>query len=1099
MKTKNFLAALTAASMLMSTAQPMTSVAFAEETGIAIDETNFPDAIFREFVSDVYFDTDLNGVLSDEEISDVFTIEIPGRGISDLTGIEHFTSLLHLDCSNNKLTELDVSSFPDLDMLECQSNYLTSIDISHNPKLQELNVSNNCLTSISVPYELDDFYCSNNIYTLKGYCLDELTEKGFDPNKVISWENAEYDAETNSLINLNGTRASYMYDTGYSEEKFSIDIVDKIIPGNPVLMEMSEKYYLVWNLINNINQYGIFVSTDNVNFTHYADAFQCPEFVINLSDLEYGYTYYWQVRSFMNGKYQEPTPAVSFMYKKFKAMFVKAVSSNGILDLTWVGAEDATGYYVTLYDEKGEIGYSNYIQGRVTKYRITDLEPNIRYGVVLRPVRGSQEGEDSDIVYFTTSAINIPQNIVTTAGDKKVRVVWDATEGAGKYRVVYRTEDQQEPSYSEDITTPEYIVNGLTNNTSYIFGVQSYNGYAWSDLSDVSTAAPVDIDVNNVTATAGNKSVKVTWQSFGVDESYRVYVYENGEVKDYFDTTEASYTVTDLTNGTEYGFAVEAFLNGMYTCHEEADIVYAQPVNDIIVENVEAVAGDCEVTITWDEAEYATKYAVYMVDEDISVCLDDEITDTSYTVTELTNGTEYGFYVMAFADEWSEASETVYATPKLLTVPQNVEAVAGNKKVTITWDEVENATKYAVYIYIDGKYTCLDSNITDTSYTATGLTNDTKYGFKVKAYVGKWRAASDMVYATPVFNIVPQNVKAAAGIGEATITWNAVDDAARYAVYKYIDGEYICVDSQIKATSYTVKDLTNYTKYGFKVKAYVDGTWSAASSMAYATPIGNIVPQNIRTVSGDTYIVLRWDAVEGAERYRVYKYIDGEYTIVDSYVDSTDLAVGNLINGTKYGFKIKAYVNGIWSAASEMVWVTPLGNIVPQNVKAEAGNGEATVTWDAVAGAQRYAVYIYVDGKYTCLDSNIITTSYTAADLTNGTKYGFKVKAYAGGKWSAASAIAYATPLGNIVPQNVNATAGDGEATVTWDAVAGAQRYAVYIYVDGEYTCLDSNIKMTSYTAADLTNGTRYGFKVKAYAGGKWSAASAIAYAELEI
>ncbi|MBP1542865.1 MAG: hypothetical protein J6A16_02115, partial [Oscillospiraceae bacterium] len=74
MKTKNFLAALTAASMLMSTAQPMTSVAFAEETGIAIDETNFPDAIFREIVSDVYFDTDLNGVLSDEEISDIFTI-----------------------------------------------------------------------------------------------------------------------------------------------------------------------------------------------------------------------------------------------------------------------------------------------------------------------------------------------------------------------------------------------------------------------------------------------------------------------------------------------------------------------------------------------------------------------------------------------------------------------------------------------------------------------------------------------------------------------------------------------------------------------------------------------------------------------------------------------------------------------------------------------------------------------------------------------------------------------------------------------------------------------------------------------------------------
>ncbi|MBP1543917.1 MAG: fibronectin type III domain-containing protein [Oscillospiraceae bacterium] len=41
---------------------------------------------------------------------------------------------------------------------------------------------------------------------------------------------------------------------------------------------------------------------------------------------------------------------------------------------------------------------------------------------------------------------------------------------------------------------------------------------------------------------------------------------------------------------------------------------------------------------------------------------------------------------------------------------------------------------------------------------------------------------------------------------------------------------------------------------------------------------------------------------------------------------------------------------------------------------------------------------------------SIHSTTYTATDLTNGTEYGFKVKAYVDGKWSAASVIAWATP-----------------------------------------------------------------------------------------
>ncbi len=68
--------------------------------------SNFPDEIFREYVNE-NFDTDGDGVLSDSELEAVqenyvgYYANLPGK-ISSLKGIEHFTSLTALYCSDNE-------------------------------------------------------------------------------------------------------------------------------------------------------------------------------------------------------------------------------------------------------------------------------------------------------------------------------------------------------------------------------------------------------------------------------------------------------------------------------------------------------------------------------------------------------------------------------------------------------------------------------------------------------------------------------------------------------------------------------------------------------------------------------------------------------------------------------------------------------------------------------------------------------------------------------------------------------------------------------------------------------------------------------------
>src|SRR4051812_25575996 len=70
----------------------------------------------------------------------VFTgrLEIRNRYIGDLTGIEAFTSLTYLNCGDNYLTTLDLSSNTALTFLYCNFNLLTSLNVSSNFALDTL-------------------------------------------------------------------------------------------------------------------------------------------------------------------------------------------------------------------------------------------------------------------------------------------------------------------------------------------------------------------------------------------------------------------------------------------------------------------------------------------------------------------------------------------------------------------------------------------------------------------------------------------------------------------------------------------------------------------------------------------------------------------------------------------------------------------------------------------------------------------------------------------------------------------------------------------------------------------------------------------------
>jgi len=135
-------------------------------SGIAINKTTFPDINFRAWALSQTWGSD--ACISPEEIAAIKLINVAGKGIQDLTGINYFTGLTSLDCSGNQLASLNVSSLVNLESLYCQDNQLTLLDVSALTKLQELNCSRNHLTALDVSNltNLSTLSCAGQTATL---------------------------------------------------------------------------------------------------------------------------------------------------------------------------------------------------------------------------------------------------------------------------------------------------------------------------------------------------------------------------------------------------------------------------------------------------------------------------------------------------------------------------------------------------------------------------------------------------------------------------------------------------------------------------------------------------------------------------------------------------------------------------------------------------------------------------------------------------------------------------------------------------------------------------------------------------------------------
>lgn len=173
--------------------------------GVEIDETNFPDEKFREYVK-TKFDKDNDDILSADEIAEAKEISVEGNPITSFKGIEYFTALTSLECSRTKLTSLDTSHNKKLGYLRC--NYipeLTTLNVSQNTELKVLYCNDNSLADLNL---------TNNSALETLECGDsELTTLDLSKNTELKYFGC-FNSKLSSLDLTNNTNLEELHFAG---------------------------------------------------------------------------------------------------------------------------------------------------------------------------------------------------------------------------------------------------------------------------------------------------------------------------------------------------------------------------------------------------------------------------------------------------------------------------------------------------------------------------------------------------------------------------------------------------------------------------------------------------------------------------------------------------------------------------------------------------------------------------------------------------------------------------------------------------------------------------------------------------------------------
>jgi uncharacterized repeat protein (TIGR02543 family) len=371
----------------------------------------------------------------------------------------------------------------------------------------------------------------------------------------------------------------------------------------------------------------------------------------------------------------------------------------------------------------------------------------------------------------------------------------------------------------------------------------------------------------------------------------------------------------------------------------------------------------------------------------------------------------------AYTTDWNFATDHVTSTLTLYAkwLKQTLDGLSAKSlsynSINLTWTPATGANGYLIYRATGsagsfGYY----GRTTASSFTDTGLTTNTMYRYRVRAYstlgTGKVLAnLSAIVSIMPVLSI-PSQVKAiSVSYNSIYISWQAVAGASGYQISRATagTGPYTLYKT-LTGTSWTNTGLTTGTHYYYRVRAYrrvgLSTYYSKFSSFIAVQPVPAVPTSVLATSVNSTTLKISWTAVTGATGYDIVRSISlaGPYSAINS-TTATSCADSGLTTGETYYYKVLAYrmvdTSKVTGGYSSPASAKPLPMKLTGLRTSQPSPTSIILYWKADPGAAGYRVYrsSTVTGSYQML-ANVKAAQYTDSGLTTGKVYYYSVRAF---------------------------------------------------------------------------------------------------------
>ncbi|XP_076861785.1 receptor-type tyrosine-protein phosphatase eta isoform X7 [Brachyhypopomus gauderio] len=637
-----------------------------------------------------------------------------------------------------------------------------------------------------------------------------------------------------------------------------------------------------------------------------------------------------------------------------------------------------------------------------------------------------------------------------------------------------------------------YTVTGLTPGVNYTFSVTAVaaDGTEGAPTSISAFTFP-DIVTNLSTSDKTTSSVSLKWNlSNGISSYYKIQwtdgSYSNSTNSSNISNT--SYTVTGLTPGVNYTFSVTAVAaDGT----EGAPTSISAFTNPYVVANLSVSNKmNSSLSVYWNLSNGNSSYYKIMW-SDGSYSKVNTTSNTCYTVTGLTPGVNYTFSVTAVAADGTEGAPTSISA---FTKPNVISSLTVSGRsisyVSLKWNSSNENSSYYKIQWTDGSYSnnTNSSNISNTSYTVTGLTPGVNYTFSVTAVAADGtEGAPTSISRFTIPDIVKNLSTSDKNTSSVSLKWNSSNGISSYYKIQWTDGSYSnsTNSSNTSNTSYTVTGLTPGVKYTFSVTAVAaDGTEGAPTSISAFT-IPDIVTNLSTSDKNTSSVSLKWNSSNGISSYYKIQWTDGSYSnsTNSSNISNTSYTVTGLTPGVNYTFSVTAVAADGTEGAPTSISAFTFPDIVTNLSTSDKNTSSVSLKWNLSNGISSYYKIQWTDGSYSnsTNSSNTSNTSYTVTGLTPGVNYTFSVTAVAadGTEGATTSISAFTNP--DVVTSLTASDINISSVFLNWNLSNGISSYYKIQWTDGIYSN-SRNISNTSYTVTGLTPGVNYTFSVTAVA-----------------